>query len=97
MELNGIKVLEGKMPKMNLENFLKPEFVELLKNEMEDVKVIHIGLATGSKDEQHISSLAHVSSEDFKNNMLSIKVKEENELDQILDVIKSFNKANKEE
>lgn len=97
MEINGIKVLEGKIPNMNLEDFLRPEFVELLKKEMDDVKVIHIGLATGLKDDQRIISLGHVSAEDFNNNLLDIKVRKDEELDQIIDIIKALNKEDKEE
>ena len=59
---------------------------------MNDVKVIHIAFAVGNGEDQHISSLAHISAENAKNNILSIKVKKEENMDQLLDVIKAFNK-----
>lgn len=93
MEINGLKVLECTMPDMNLENIVKPEFLELLRNEMDNVKIIHIALASGTDEDQRLSSLAHISAEDVKNNVLSIKVKKEKEMDQIIDAIKTFNKG----
>lgn len=92
MDMNGLNVLEVRMPGVNLENFLHPELLELLKKEMEDVKIIHIGLASGKDDEKYVSSLAHICSKHSKENILSINVKKEEHMDQLVDAIKLFNK-----
>lgn len=92
MDINGLKVVEARMPETNLETFLNPEFLELLKSEMDDVKVIHIGLASGTDDEMYVSSLAHICSEHSKQNILSINVKNEEHMDQLVDAIRLFKK-----
>lgn len=92
MQIDGLKVLECQMSNLNLKKLLNPKFLELLEKEMDNVEIVHIGIISGSDENQNITSLAHIKAQHAKNDILNIKVKEETDLNKILDVIKSFDK-----
>lgn len=92
MEINGLKVLEGRLNDLNLKDFLNPKFSELLEKELDNPVVIHLGIAVGAGEDQKLLSLAHTRREHAENNELTIKVPHEDQMDQILNVIKLFGK-----
>jgi hypothetical protein len=92
MEMNGLKVLEGRLENISLKKFLNPKFLELIEKELDDAKVIHLGIASGPSDDQNVISLAHIKSEHANDNILSIRVRKEEQMDQIISVIKLFNR-----
>lgn len=93
MELNGVRVLKGRVSDLSLKDVLNPKFYELLEEELEDAKVIHLGIALGTEEDQSIISMGHSRQEDVEKGELVIEVSKEEDIDQILNVIKLFNKG----
>lgn len=90
MEINGLKVVMGRKENTNITEFLNPDFLKLLEKKMEDVKIIHLGIAVDSGDDESLISLAHACPEHSQKDILTIKVGKEEKMDEILEIIKSF-------
>lgn len=90
MEIDGLKVLQGRKDELNLKDFINPDFIDILEKQLGSAKIVHLGIATGPEDEESLIVLAHNRSEHVKDNIVTITVSKDEQMNQILDAIKSY-------
>lgn len=90
MEINGVKVLQGRLSGISLGDFINPDLLELLSKELKEAQVIHFSIAVGNEEEKRLITLAHLRPEDAENGVLTIDVAEDKDMDRIVTVLNSF-------
>lgn len=90
VEINGVKVLQGRLSGINIKDFIRPDLLELLSKELKEAEVIHFSIAVGNEEEKRLITLAHLHPKDAENGTITIDVAEDKDMDRIVNVLNSL-------
>ena len=82
-----IKIKKIAIEGIGIKDLLKPEFLDKLDSNFDDFSLINFALTIGGDKPSNFISLGHASSEDFKNNILTISAENEEILIKFLDIL----------
>ncbi|WP_042693502.1 hypothetical protein [Methanobrevibacter oralis] len=82
-----IKIKKISIENIGIKDLLNPEFLDKLESNFDDFSLITLALTIGGDKPSNLISLGHTSSDDFKNDILTINAETEANLYKFLDLL----------
>ena len=84
---NNIEIKKIAIKGKGIKDLLKKEFIEELESNFEDYSLINFSLIIDGNKPSNLVSIGHVSSEDYKNNVLTISAENEDTLNKFFKIL----------
>lgn len=88
VEINGMKVLQGRIPDVSLKEFINPKLLEQMSKRLEEPEIIQMSIIIGKDDERRLITLSHYQPKDAEDKIVTIDVAEDKDIDDFLNIIK---------
>jgi len=90
MEVGEFKPIGVKIRGVKLIEFFDEKFLGLLSKEMENAKIEHFCLTVKENDKERGIVIDHDTKEDEENEIIAIKTRNVDDLDKVLNIIKTY-------
>lgn len=82
-----IKIKKISIEGINLKNLLNPEFIDKMENESNECSLLNLAIILGENKPSNLITVGHISSEDYRNDILTVRAESEDKLKEFLKLL----------